>query len=389
MRISLSIIMLLVVGVFIGCNQGSALNPSEATFVAGDIVVEKRDEHEFLEIFNLNRIVRIGEGEEVLIGGIDKVIVNPKTEDIFVGDFEKSKAVFQFSEAGEFIQSFGVLGEGPAEFYALRDFFVTASGDVVIVGMMKMVRFDADGNVILEATFQDIAGKPSLGARQGLFHNGLYYCMNLNGAEAKSVNVVDESFNLVRSFHPMDKRDRLLSFPPTAYLTSYGNQIIIGDLFDLALWNYSADGTLLGKHQLAASQIKFDELQGLNPNDHGSAYFKYLKQVVRWDYVFGLEECVFLFKIDSPKHVFIPSLYFPNEKRLIEFGDLPFVRTKAGASSPVVLGDMVGRYQGQLIGYQWNQEDLEFMKRQFPQITDTDKPYLFFFSPKMDLVRKN
>ncbi|CAM2010130.1 6-bladed beta-propeller [Acanthopleuribacter pedis] len=360
----------------------ATLFASEPSGVPTKITVEKRPVADITHIFDFQKVVVLEEHPDHLLAGVDQVIVDPQTGELWVGDYRGAERIFRFSPEGAFRAVYGGSGEGPGEFIAYGDFFINKAGELVVVGLQKMARFHRDGRLLSEHLYQTIADRPSLNIRQGLYHKGFYYGFGRNSAEPLAIWVIDDLFRLIKQFHPTDARAKHFNFPPVLYLTEYKDRLLIADFFDTALWEYDARGNLLEKHLLLHSQVDFEALKGRDPHTQRAAFTSALAQVVRWDIAVGFADAVFLMHMDAPKRRYVASWYHPAEKRLVEMGSHGFLRTQAGPGSPVVFEALVGRHQNQLIGFQWDEDNLTVMKQQFPQMNDTDKPHLFFFSPK-------
>lgn len=120
-------------------------------------VTQKKYTH-FTEAGKITKAIKLETTSDSLLALIDRVIVDPQTGDLIIGDFRKAKRVLRFSSQGRFIRGYGTPGNGPGEYHHMRDLTVTSNGDVILLTATKMLRYDKTGKFLKESRLDFYAG---------------------------------------------------------------------------------------------------------------------------------------------------------------------------------------------------------------------------------------
>lgn len=89
------------------------------------------------------KIIPLETNDSVLIGSIDKVIVDQ--DKLYVGDFSKTHSVYVFDLQGNFQQKISRQGRGPEEYLSLYDMFIDPhTGELNLLSRIdrKLLAFD-------------------------------------------------------------------------------------------------------------------------------------------------------------------------------------------------------------------------------------------------------
>jgi len=91
--------------------------------------------------------------DDCLIGASHKVLI--KNENIYVGDFNKTMALFVFDMNGKFMHKISRRGQGPQEYISFRDFDIHDNGDFYMFDLFgsKIVIYDSKGEFIKNIKF--------------------------------------------------------------------------------------------------------------------------------------------------------------------------------------------------------------------------------------------
>ncbi len=110
------------------------------------------------EHFNCNLIVlKTSSNDSVMIGKIDKVIVNDSL--LYMSDSQFGRRVFVYDFYGNFKYTIGALGKGPGEYVKLSDFDLFDNHIFILSGPdRKIIKFDLLGRYIDEVQLSDHGG---------------------------------------------------------------------------------------------------------------------------------------------------------------------------------------------------------------------------------------
>ncbi len=119
----------------------------------------------FSEYGKIKKVIKLETNDKSVFGSIDRLRIDNKTGDILIGDFDTRKQVLRFNKDGNFLTSYGKVGEGPSEHHSLLDFCTNENGEVVLLTDSKLIKYSMTGSPLLETkinvfgedieTFQD------------------------------------------------------------------------------------------------------------------------------------------------------------------------------------------------------------------------------------------
>ena len=149
------------------------------------------------------KILELGK-EGLLFNSIDSVCEDDK-HNFYVLDRKDSK-VYKFSSEGQHLLSFGSSGQGPGEFQAPHDIFITEDGQVVVSEDMDTVSiFNSNGDFVKR-----------LSAEKGLaltyLNDNLFYAWEWN-EEGQTQLLVDREGTVLKRFFSVSREDFSVAAP--------------------------------------------------------------------------------------------------------------------------------------------------------------------------------
>lgn len=139
---------------------------AEGASTVVNIKVQGLDEADWMsesfenEIFKPIRYVQLESGDDMLIGKIDKIILNK--DRIYILDAWSAESVFVFDRDGNFINKISRKGEGPEEYIDMRDMFYDEFDKTINIlsyaggkAPFKIMSFDRDGAKLVKQIWVD------------------------------------------------------------------------------------------------------------------------------------------------------------------------------------------------------------------------------------------
>ncbi len=330
---------------------------------------------DFYGCFEVVKVVSLGKSSQQYLSKVDKVIPGPALEGFFIGDFSQSQ-VIRVDGEGNLQHVYVVKGEGPGELQNVLDLRFE-NGVLTIFGLYKAVMFTPEGDLVFERTFS--GGDDLVALCHGTSCGDSYFVKKSEG----KVFVINNDTTVREVIHFNDDRLDYVNFRPSNPISCYRNSVFIADNFDLKLYEYGSENRI---HEFSYSDMNFS---GLTRNDPDPAskmkiISKKLEKVNRWEVVLGLKSSLFLVRMNFASRESFPVFYYPEKNKMIEFGPINFIRTLAEDARPFSIQGIVGSQGDSIIGIQWDEASLEYMKTRIDGISDPSDPHLIFFRLRTD-----
>jgi hypothetical protein len=169
-----------------------------------EIDVKNRKDYDFSYFFDTCYIVPLQTTDAALIGDVSNVIL--KDRNIFILDSRKSKSIFVYDWEGQLKTVLNHLGEGPGQYLSPSHMNIPESDSLIYITDLlaqKRHSYTFDG-----AFKESIKLDPSTMYTDLIQSNGLFYTTGGdNVGKAKSVNVYDSDFNLLKRMNISFKDD--------------------------------------------------------------------------------------------------------------------------------------------------------------------------------------
>jgi len=180
-----------------------------------------------------------------LIGRIDKVVFYNKK--IFILDRSISKAIFIFTEQGDYLSKIDQLGEGPGEFREPYDFIINSKSNQIIVYCkknMKLICYDLNGEFNTESKIE--LSFRSFEMNQDnycFFTHSIYNYLERYGEVPYDFIALDFSGNLLtKQFsNSMEIGKSVIVFTHNKYFTLKNNDIFLSWIFNDTIYKISKE----------------------------------------------------------------------------------------------------------------------------------------------------
>jgi hypothetical protein len=196
----------------------------------GDPLIYMDDHFEFLDLIALKTPADI----------VISVITKGTLEDfeIFIHD-KKFSSLHHFNLNGDYLKSFGALGEGPGEFLDIADFAVVGNKICIMSKSKKgLLFYDRLTGVYINEFRYDIFGDKIVYIGNDEFL--IYTNFNVND-EHGSYNVfrIDSEGSVEEKYFPFDEDKQHSMVSMSGYLAKTGNDIYFGLPFDQFVFSYN------------------------------------------------------------------------------------------------------------------------------------------------------
>ncbi|WP_083639039.1 6-bladed beta-propeller [Algoriphagus marinus] len=198
----------------------------------GDPLIYMDDHFEFLDLIALKT------PEEIIISEITKATL--EDSEIFIHD-KKLSSLHHFNLNGDYLKSFGAMGEGPGEFLDIGDFAVVGNKICIMSKSKKgLLFYDRATGVFLNEFRYDLYGDKI--AHIGNDEFLVYTNFNVND-EHGSYNVfrIDSEGSVKEKYFPFDEDKQHSMVSMSGYLAKTGNDIYFGLPFDQFVFSYNKD----------------------------------------------------------------------------------------------------------------------------------------------------
>jgi len=145
----IKLLFLLIITFFLYyCNKnGYELKSRDIDFKS--ISITKSKTKNILDIGKIKKAVKLETKDNSLIGNIDKLICD-KNGDFYIADYDSGKRILRFDKKGDFIRSYGKIGQGPGEYNSIESFALDSESNLFLLGNYKLIKFNKNGKLLKE-----------------------------------------------------------------------------------------------------------------------------------------------------------------------------------------------------------------------------------------------
>jgi len=225
----------------LGCAESKKVDKLPSIIETSDLQVSSKlgepitelDEHfDFLDLISLQT------PEGIVISEITKVMMDDSG--IFVHD-KKFEGLYHFDLDGNYLKSYGTLGEGPGEFLDISDFEIKED-EIVILSKSKkgLLFFDKESGGFLDEKRYDLFGDELVYIDNDEFL--VYVNFNANDVHG-SYNVfrIDSEGSILQKYFPFDEEKQHSMVSMSGYLTESAGDVYFGLPFDEFVFSYNKD----------------------------------------------------------------------------------------------------------------------------------------------------
>ena len=327
-----------------------------------------------------SRAIKLETHPDAILGNINEIKLDPRNGDLLVADFRVTKKVYRFNQKGQFLRSYGTIGQGPGEYRGLMGFAPMDDGRLVVLSTYKMILFSMDGAYLDSAQVKI--------APHGVqTHGNRIYIHAISGRKRikHAVHVYDDDFHKVTEFHPYDRRIDQLPFIPRNSLAKGSGGFFVSESYDFRLAAYDWNGRRQQAWRFPADNEQLQPFwqklgQGpLSPKDK-KAFFALLHRPI---YTFAVGELVYLHEVKTSQNIERSCLLDPQTSQVTVFDNLTLI-SEAGRDDYLTLDGLVGSHNDGLIGYLEDPARLARHRSSTPaleglELNESENPIVLFF----------
>ena len=225
------VLFLLIVTFFLySCNKNEyKVKSKDIDFKS--ISITKSKTKNILDIGRIKKAVKLETNDNSLIGNIDKIICD-KNEDFYIADYYSSKKVFRFDKKGNFIRSYGKIGQGPGEYNSIRGFALDSESNIFLLANYKLIKFDKNGKLLKEIRIKYHSGYITI-------VNDLIYIFILGYRDVpknkKQILILNSNLKKVGEIGTYDTRLEKYLFIPIKIFAKNQDNLYFIDIYDFKL----------------------------------------------------------------------------------------------------------------------------------------------------------
>jgi hypothetical protein len=295
----IKVLFLLIVTFFLySCNKNEyKVKSKDIDFKSISIIKNKTKN--ILDIGKIKKAVKIETKNKSMIGNIDKVICD-KNGDFYIADYYSSKKVFRFNKKGNFIRSYGKIGQGPGEYNSILSFALDSESNVFLLGNYKLIKFDKNGKLTKEV-------KNNFLAEKIIIMNNLLYVYVLRysnfSKNKKQILILNTDLKKVGEILNYDTRlEKYLYIPRKIFAKNQDNLYFI-DIYDCKLNIFNQKSHKMSCLELPNKNASLDNIWGkrrLNEKD-----IREIKNKIhRFNSIFSFNDNLLLYEFYRHKNIY-------------------------------------------------------------------------------------
>lgn len=280
------------------------------------ISITKSKTKNIFDIGKIKKAVKLETKDNSLIGNIDKVICD-KNEDFYVADYDSSKKVFRFDKKGNFIRSYGKIGQGPGEYNSIEGFALDSESNLFLLGNYKLIKFDKNGKLLKEIRIKYFSGYI-------IIVNDLIYIFILRYRDIprnkKAILILDTNFKKVGEIGTYDKRLEKYLFIPIKIFAKNQNNLYFIDVYNFKLNIFNQKSKEMSCLKIPNKNASLDNIWKKNQRYLSEKDMDRIKDKIhRFDRIFSFNDNLLLSEHNKEKKIFDFWLLNLKTKKVIIF----------------------------------------------------------------------
>ncbi len=369
------LIYLFVILFLYSCNKSEyKVKSKEIDFKS--ISITKNKTKNILDIGKIKKAVKLETKDNSLIGNIDKLICD-KNGDFYIADYYSSKKVFCFNKKGNFIRSYGKIGQGPGEYNSIEGFALDSESNLFLLGNYKLIKFDKNGKLLKEIRIEYFPGYITT-------INDLIYIFILSYRDVpknkKQILILDTNFKKVGEMLTYDTRLEKYSYVPRKIFAKNQDNLYFIDVYDFKLNIFNQKSKEMSSLQIPNENKNLDNIWKKNQRHLSEKDMDKVKNKIhRFASIFSFNNNLFLYEYCKYKEIFDFWLLNLKTKKAIIF---PYSDMKLYIKQ--LFFSISGSYDKGVILVINGIEELNKYKEYFPVLKNIefsieDNPILAFF----------
>ena len=297
----IKVLFLLIVTFFLyPCNKNEyELKSKDIDFKS--ISITKSKTKNILDIGKIKKAVKLETKDNSLIGNIDKVIYD-KNKDFYIADYYSSKKMFRFDKKGNFIRSYGKIGQGPGEYNSIKGFALDSESNLFLLGNYKLIKFDKNGKLLKEIRIKYHSGYI-------IIVNDLIYIFILRYRDVpknkKAILILDNNLKKVGEIGTYDTRLEKYLFTPIKMFAKNQDNLYFIDVYDFKLNIFNQKSKELSSLKIPNKNISLDNIWEKNQRYLSEKDMDKIKNKIhRFEEIFSFNDNLLLYEFYRPKEIF-------------------------------------------------------------------------------------
>ena len=330
------------------------------------------------------RLVRLETRDDVLLGSVDAVKIDPRTGNLLVGDFRSSKRAYLFDRNGRYLASYGDPASEKSPYFYLSDIALLASGQVFLAAGNRGLIFSPQGQ-LMDNIFFDYAPDEVLTLGERVYIRG-----HSAGRKIlqRSVFVYDSSWKKRGSFHPYDERRDRFAYLPIRSLGTANGLIYVSDIYDYRITAYDPEGDEVATYSFANFNQDIAPLWQLERSELTKEdRLTLINGVHRVQSLRGFDDGLYLYESNLKRNILRYTMLSLGREVLYRYPNLELVFTGDGNGDYFSVDRIVGSYGGGLLGICDDPERIERYRERYSILEGveyqvTENPVVLFFKLK-------
>ena len=310
----IKLLFLLIVTLFLySCNNNEyELKSKDVDFKS--VSITKNKTKNILDIGKIKKAVKLETKDKSIIGNIDKVICD-KNEDFYIADYYSSKKVFRFDKKGNFIRSYGKIGQGPGEYNSIKGFALDSESNIFLLANYKLIKFDKNGKLLKEIRIKYHSGYITI-------VNDLIYIFILGYRDVpknkKQILILNSNLKKVGEMLTYDTRLEKYSYIPRKMFAKDKDSLYFIDVYDFKLNIFNQKSKEMSCLKIPNENKSLDNIWGKKRfNEKDRTEIK--NRIHRFASIFNFNNNLLLYEFYRPKEIFDFWLLNLKRKKAIIF----------------------------------------------------------------------
>jgi len=310
----IKLLFLLIVTLFLySCNNNEyELKSKDVDFKS--VSITKNKTKNILDIGKIKKAVKLETKDKSIIGNIDKVICD-KNEDFYIADYYSSKKVFRFDKKGNFIRSYGKIGQGPGEYNSIKGFALDSESNIFLLANYKLIKFDKNGKLLKEIRIKYHSGYITI-------VNDLIYIFILGYRDVpknkKQILILNSNLKKVGEMLTYDTRLEKYSYIPRKMFAKDKDSLYFIDVYDFKLNIFNQKSKEMSCLKIPNENKSLDNIWG-NKRFNEKDRTEIKNRIHRFASIFNFNNNLLLYEFYRPKEIFDFWLLNLKRKKAIIF----------------------------------------------------------------------
>ncbi len=372
--------VLIVLIMTLACSSGKDHNSNE-TYNFSTFKVKRPAISHFSECGEIKKGIKLETSDKSVFGSIGRLLIDKKTGDILIGDFDSKKMVLRFNQEGRFLTTYGKIGNGPQEYQRLIDFGIADNGDIILLASPKLIKFSSSGTFLLEKKL-DIGAHNIEIIKEKIYLSVFHY--RNKRREKKAIQMYDLFLTNIGGIGQYEERFEKYVFSGSRTIASSQNLLYFTDSYDLGLNTYDLTTQKISHLRIPNNNSVLDSVWE-KKHFIEADMTEIKKRLNFFSIIFPMENNLILSENHREKKVFDLWRLNLEKKEAIIYSNFCFYKKKEGKEKKqLFFSQIAGTDKNTVIAVFFDPEDFNKYKNDYPALKDIefkfdDNPILAFY----------